>query len=246
MKKLICLALSAVMLLLATACGHEHTFADATCTEPKTCTECGETEGEAKGHTFAEATCTEAKKCTVCGATEGEPAGHNFKEATCTDAKKCTVCGATEGEALGHSVSIGKCSRCNEIVGKEDYDKLMAIFETANSYNAKATDASEESDAYINSYDLVNAYYCFCDIADYHQYMQSELSDALPILNKYSELSNLKSKVQSIVNYNVRKPSSSSAQDLIDFLEETKVFSELVVDYLEATKNWVGSAILGI
>ncbi|MGN0611566.1 MAG: hypothetical protein ACI4JI_07250 [Ruminiclostridium sp.] len=222
MKKLICLALSAVMLLLATACGHEHTFADATCTEPKTCTECGETEGEANGHSFAEATCTEAKKCTVCG--------------------------ATEGEALGHSVSIGKCSRCNEIVAEEDYNKLMAIFETAYSYRDKATAASDESNAYINDYnlDLVNAYYCFCDVAMYNQYMQDELRDALPILNKYSELSNLKSKVQSIVNYSVREPASSSAQDLMDFLDESVEFSELVVDYLEATKNWVGSAILGI
>ena len=61
MKKLICLALSAVMLLLATACGHKHTFADATCTEPKTCTECGETEGEALGHTV------NIGQCATCG-----------------------------------------------------------------------------------------------------------------------------------------------------------------------------------
>ena len=31
---------------------HEHTWVDATCTAPKTCSGCGETEGEALGHTY--------------------------------------------------------------------------------------------------------------------------------------------------------------------------------------------------
>ena len=31
---------------------HEHTWVDATCTTPKTCSGCGETEGEALGHTY--------------------------------------------------------------------------------------------------------------------------------------------------------------------------------------------------
>lgn len=61
MKKLICLAIIPIMLVLATACGHEHTFADATCTEPKTCTECGETEGEALGHTVGIGYCSRCK-----------------------------------------------------------------------------------------------------------------------------------------------------------------------------------------
>lgn len=110
----------------------EHNWTEATCTEPKTCSECGETDGEAKGHTEETiagkaATCTEAgvtdgKKCTVCGETTVEqtaiPAlGHTEetiagKAATCTEAgktdgKKCTVCGVTTVEqnvidALGH------------------------------------------------------------------------------------------------------------------------------------------------
>ena len=40
---------------------HEHTWVDATCTAPKTCSECGATEGEALGHTFVDG------ECTVCG-----------------------------------------------------------------------------------------------------------------------------------------------------------------------------------
>ena len=54
-------------------------------------------------HKWNDATCTEAKTCSVCGETEGEALGHNWNDATCTEAKTCSVCGATEGEALGHS-----------------------------------------------------------------------------------------------------------------------------------------------
>ena len=57
MKKVILFILVSAMTLGLTACGHEHTFNDATCTEPKVCAECGETEGEALGHTVAVGTC---------------------------------------------------------------------------------------------------------------------------------------------------------------------------------------------
>ena len=41
-----------------------HVWAEATCLEPKTCTICGETEGEPLGHDFQD------NFCTVCGASE--------------------------------------------------------------------------------------------------------------------------------------------------------------------------------
>ena len=108
---------------------HEHTFADATCTAPKTCA-CGATEGEALGHTFAPATCTAPKTC-ACGATEGEALGHTFVDgncacgaadpdyvpphthsfapATCTTPKTC-ACGATEGDPLPHDFAPATCT----------------------------------------------------------------------------------------------------------------------------------------
>ena len=56
---------------------HVHTWREATCTEPKTCTVCGETEGEALGHQWDDgrviktATCQETgerfRTCRVCG-----------------------------------------------------------------------------------------------------------------------------------------------------------------------------------
>ncbi|MBO7196159.1 MAG: hypothetical protein J6V80_02390 [Clostridia bacterium] len=114
---------------------HEHSWVDATCDTPKTCSECGETEGEALGHTEETlagkpATCTEAgitegKKCTVCGAVtveqkETSALGHdivklNAISPTCTEAgltagEYCTVCdykvAQEEISATGHTEVI--------------------------------------------------------------------------------------------------------------------------------------------
>lgn len=92
------MALSCVLL---TGCHLKHEWLEATCTEPKTCTVGGETEGEALGHTWTEATCALPKTCSVCGETEGEPLGHGaLTEANYQQAPVCTVCGETVGEPL--------------------------------------------------------------------------------------------------------------------------------------------------
>ena len=49
---------------------HIHSFIPATCTSPKICS-CGATEGEANGHNWKNATYTSPKTCTDCGTTEG-------------------------------------------------------------------------------------------------------------------------------------------------------------------------------
>ena len=82
----------------------EHTWADATCTAPKTCSLCGATDGEALGHT-EETVAGTAATCTESGMTDG---------------KKCTVCGVTTVEqtaidALGHKA------------GKDDGDVTTAV-----------------------------------------------------------------------------------------------------------------------
>ena len=95
--------------LALTACGHEHTWAEATCTTPKMC-ECGEVEGEALGHTWIEANCETAKTCSVCEITDGEPLGHTWKEADCETAKTCSTCNQTDGNALGHTWVEATCT----------------------------------------------------------------------------------------------------------------------------------------
>ena len=99
-KKLLLGVATLTLCFMLTGCGHEHTWKEATCTEPKACSECGEIEGEPLGHTWVEATCSEPKHCSVCGETEGEPLEHTLTEANYQQAATCEVCGATVGEPL--------------------------------------------------------------------------------------------------------------------------------------------------
>ena len=104
------IVLIVVLTLLLTSCGCEHEWYGATCSAPKSCSICGETEGDTLPHTWQDATCTEAKTCSVCKATEGEPLGHTWQDATCTEAKTCTVCKITEGDPAGHTWQDATCS----------------------------------------------------------------------------------------------------------------------------------------
>ncbi len=55
------------------------------------CSVCGHTEDkilEAVGHTWQDATCTKPKTCSVCGATEGSPAGHTTDAGVCATCKE--------------------------------------------------------------------------------------------------------------------------------------------------------------
>jgi len=78
---------------------HSHSYANATCTTPKTCA-CGATEGSAKGHNWSAATCSKPKTCSVCGATDGAAKQHSWLDATYAAPKTCSNCGATEGRSL--------------------------------------------------------------------------------------------------------------------------------------------------
>ena len=95
--------------------GHVHEWVEATCTAPKTCKTCGETEGEALGHDWKDATCTAPKTCKTCGETEGEALGHDWKEATTEAPKTCTRCGATEGEKLPTEKPKKNCKKTSLI-----------------------------------------------------------------------------------------------------------------------------------
>lgn len=58
---------------------HQHEWVEATCTEPRTCAECGETEGEPLGHTPG----------------EWESTNYDYVSATYLSVQRCTVCGET-------------------------------------------------------------------------------------------------------------------------------------------------------
>lgn len=99
-KKLFVAVLALVCLLAFTGCCFHSEWYAAACETPKTCVECGETEGEALGHTWNDATCTAPRTCETCRATEGEALGHTWQEATTEAPKTCSTCAATEGERI--------------------------------------------------------------------------------------------------------------------------------------------------
>ncbi len=109
-----------------TACSHS--YKDATCTAPKTCTKCGATNGSAAGHSYKDATCTAPKTCSTCGVTEGKANGHSWTDATCIAPTTCNTCGATEGNPTEHKYDSGKCSIC----GKEDIVNPIEYFKNEN------------------------------------------------------------------------------------------------------------------
>lgn len=96
----------------ATTC--KHSWNKATCTDPKTCKKCGETDGEALGHLY-DNDCDAS--CNRCG--ETRTVSHTWVDATYDAAKTCSKCGATEGSALvcpGHVDADGNntCDICNK------------------------------------------------------------------------------------------------------------------------------------
>ena len=115
-----------------------HNFKEATCTAPKTCTDCGATEGEALGHYYLPATCLSPSKCFRCGDEVGEVGSHDYIEATCTTPKTCRYCNEVVGTANGHNYErktkkatckeagaiYDECSVCKDVQIIQTEDKL--------------------------------------------------------------------------------------------------------------------------
>lgn len=140
MKKITALMLSCIMIMtfMFTGC-HEHTFSEATCTTPATCTECGESEGEALGHSWIDATCESPDTCVRCGETQGEALGHSWIDATCESPDTCSRCGEEQGEPLGHDWKNADCynPKTCKACGKTEGEKLEHNWQEATCENPK-------------------------------------------------------------------------------------------------------------
>lgn len=82
-KNMRILIVGLLLCALLAGCGHQHTWLDATCQMPRTCTECSATEGIALVHTYGEWGAKEqdpfgrwirSRNCTLCGNQQAEPA----------------------------------------------------------------------------------------------------------------------------------------------------------------------------
>lgn len=146
MKRIIPLTLLVlVFACMLAGCSCEHTWQEANCTEPKTCTNCGETEGTPLGHSWLVGTCEKAKHCESCGLTEGEAPGHDWVDATHYAPKTCRTCGQMEGESVPH-----------EWVDATYYDpKTCKICKTTKGEPLPCYDADE---FFISSYGFIQMY----------------------------------------------------------------------------------------
>ena len=125
MKRFLFILLTLVCLLTLFSCGEcEHEWQEATCTTPKTCKLCGETQGEVAAHTYGEWTETKASNCTekgsesrscVCGDTQSRelPLGDH----TYTDAcdPSCNIQGCTNTREVPHVFDHGCDDTCNTV-----------------------------------------------------------------------------------------------------------------------------------
>jgi len=79
----------------------EHIWVSAAvCTDPATCSECGEVSDTVGSHSWIEPNCTDPRICSVCGLTDGLPLGHSLSDASIIAPQTCSVCGATIGTTL--------------------------------------------------------------------------------------------------------------------------------------------------
>ena len=129
-----------LLCVLLAACGHQHTWLDATCQTPKICADCGATEGTVQEHNWNDATCQTPKTCMECGTTEGVAAGHTWQAATCQAPKTCAECAVTEGVALAHHWNEATCQTpktCTECGATEG----IALTHTYGEWGAKVQDS---------------------------------------------------------------------------------------------------------
>ncbi|MBR4078666.1 MAG: FxLYD domain-containing protein, partial [Christensenellaceae bacterium] len=85
-------------------CRHE--WQNPTCTQPKTCSLCGKTAGDALGHDYEDTTCISQKPCTRCGTYDGMVLTHDWRE----DGKVCLLCGMdtrTSEEKFSEALTFG-------------------------------------------------------------------------------------------------------------------------------------------
>ena len=109
-------------LCLLAGCSCKHEWNEATCQLPKTCSLCGQTEGETVGHSWASATCTAPKTCTVCALTEGEALEHSWIPATCQSPETCSTCGLAQGGLLNHAFGVWSLNTATEtMIENESY-----------------------------------------------------------------------------------------------------------------------------
>ena len=127
--------LAALILLwtaMLTGCACQHTsWQEATCVTPKTCVQCGETEGASLGHDWTAATCQTLSCCSRCGETQGTLQAHSWYQDLC--GTRCFSCGIYQEGTQVHSWCTDPCStRCLSCGIYQEGSEITHEWEPAN------------------------------------------------------------------------------------------------------------------
>ena len=149
-----------------------HTYSDATCETPATCTECNATTGEALGHSFTnyvsnnDATCTEdgtkTAKCDRCKATDtiadtGSKRGHSYGEWTSNgDGTHTRVCANDNNHKETDNCSGGTAT-CTE---RAICEVCETAYGTVNANNHVNTTNHNQIDATCTTVGYTAGTYC--------------------------------------------------------------------------------------
>ncbi len=163
-KTVLMLGLLLLVAYQLSGCGHTHQWQAASCEAPKTCTNCGETEGEALGHSWETASCEKPETCSVCGKTQGEALGHEMECVSFTKEdyiQVCTVCEKEETVAIedwaafANSLIVGEWRIGKMYTGEAYFDlTIEGITEMATVMNEEAPDPAEV-EAYVREMESV-------------------------------------------------------------------------------------------
>lgn len=166
-KKLVSISLVLLMLSSLTACSLIPNVGNSEEDNGDIVASTEDTSGnqtEVCDHQWIEATCTEPKTCSICGITEGDPLGHDFAPATVDSPKKCRVCGIEEGDKI--KVKSGIEPSLDEILNYNVIDEICVNAEFENDrlhvyvYDLDMNLLYEEYLAVPDGFDLNKSYNC--------------------------------------------------------------------------------------
>ena len=132
----------------------EHVYDDCADIE---CNLCDETRDSM--HTWVNADCDNPKTCSVCGKIEGSALGHEWTTPDvdqCEVQSTCSRCGATEGENKGHiydNACDAACNECNETRAVQHDYSVLQNDETHHWYTCSVCERPDGENKATHVYD---------------------------------------------------------------------------------------------
>ena len=156
------------------SCGHEHNWSNPTCITPKTCYNCGETEGNVSEHSFGSWTETKKGNCTIdseqkrtcqyCQYEETQtiPSSHDYSYGICTKCKDPLIDIKLPGRTIGYCVT--EKNKNNVSVSSVKWNSIIAIG-PPNTYHCEIGISMYQTDffEYTNASDIVKLTYVITD-----------------------------------------------------------------------------------